>query len=60
MNTEDMIKELRNVEEKYKNNIYATGETNISLMCSEVADRLEVLHRENIQLKIELIKKTIG
>ena len=55
-----MIKELRNVEEKYKNNTYATGETNISLMCSEVADRLEVLHRENIQLKIELIKKTIG
>ena len=60
MNTEDMIKELRNVEEKYKNKTYVTGETNISLMCSEVADRLEVLHRENIQLKIELIKKTIG
>ena len=60
METEDMIKELRNVEEKYKNNTYTTGETNISLMCSEVADRLEVLHRENIQLKIELIKKTIG
>ena len=60
MNTEDMIRELRNVEEKYKNKTYATGETNISLMCSEVADRLEALHRENIQLKIELIKKTIG
>ena len=60
MNTEDMIRELKNVEEKYKNKTYDTGETNISLMCSEVADRLEVLHRENIQLKIELIKKTIG
>ena len=60
MNTEDIIRELRNVEEKYKNKTYATAETNISLMCSEVADKLEALHRENIQLKIELIKKTIG
>ena len=45
MNTEDMIRELRNVEEKYKNKTYATGETNISLMCSEVADRLEALYK---------------
>ena len=51
MKTEDMIVELRNVEEKYKNNTYATGETNISLMCSEVADRLEALYRENIGLR---------
>lgn len=52
MNTEDMIRELRNVEEKYKNNTYATGETNISLMCSEVADRLDFLRRENLQLSL--------
>ena len=52
MNTEDMIKELRNVEEKYKNKTYATGETNISLMCSEVADRLDLLRRENLQLSL--------
>ena len=51
MNTEDMIRELRNVEEKYKNKTYATGETNISLMCSEAADRLEALYRENIGLR---------
>ena len=51
MNTEDMIRELRNVEEKYKNKTYAAGETNISLMCSEVADRLEALHREIYNLK---------
>ena len=52
MNTEDMIRELRNVEEKYKNKTYATGETNISLMCSEVADRLDLLRRENLQLSL--------
>ena len=52
MNTEDMIRELRNVEEKYKNKTYAIGETNISLMCSEVADRLDLLRRENLQLSL--------
>ena len=52
METEDMIRELRNVEEKYKNNTYTTGETNISLMCSEVADRLDFLRRENLQLSL--------
>lgn len=52
MNTEDMIRELRNVEEKYKNKTYVTGETNISLMCSEAADRLDLLRRKNLQLSL--------
>lgn len=52
MKTEDMIRELRNVEEKYENKTSATGETNISLMCSEVADRLDLLRRENLQLSL--------
>jgi hypothetical protein len=41
MNTEDMIRELRNLEEKHKNDIVYTGETNWSHLCRDVADRLE-------------------
>lgn len=52
MKTEDMIRELRNVAEKHDNDFVATGETNISLMCREVADRLEHLYGEIFQLTI--------
>lgn len=53
MKTEDMIRELRNVAEKHDNDFVATGETNISLMCREVADRLDSISRENNQIKSE-------
>lgn len=53
MKTEDMIRELRNVAEKHNNDFVATGDTNISLMCREVADRLEAISKENFQLKME-------
>ena len=53
MKTEDMIRELRNVAEKYDNGFVATGETNISLMCREVADRLDYLCGEIFQLTMD-------
>ncbi len=55
MNTKDMINELRHEAEIHKNDKLFTGETNISLMCSEVADKLE-----NLDLKLEKIKEIIN
>lgn len=43
MKTEDMIRELRNVADKYRGKVVHTGEVNITLMCEEVAKRLEEL-----------------
>lgn len=53
MKTEDMIRELRNVAEKHDNDCVTTGETNISLMCREVADRLDYLCGEIFQLTMD-------
>ena len=41
MNTERMIRELRHLEEKHKDDKVFTFETNWSLMCRDVANRLE-------------------
>ena len=43
MSNEDMIRELRNVANKYRGKVVHTGEVNITLMCEEVAKRLEEL-----------------
>lgn len=45
MNTERMIRELRNISEKHKDDSVFTGHLNLSLMCRDVADRLEDLKR---------------
>ena len=55
MNTKDMINELRHEAEIHKNDKLFTGETNISLMCSEVADKLE-----NLDLKLEKMEQIIN
>lgn len=41
MDTEKMIRELRAEAEKHKDDQVFTGQTNISNMCRDVADRLE-------------------
>ena len=41
MQTEQMIKELRRLEEKHKNDNVGFGENNWSAMCHDVAKRLE-------------------
>lgn len=43
MKTEEMICELRRLEEAHKNDFVGTCETNWSLMCRDVANRLEEL-----------------
>ena len=43
MKTEEMIYELRRLEEAHKDDFVGTGETNWSLMCHDVANRLEEL-----------------
>lgn len=40
MRTEEMIKELRRLEEKHKNDKVDTFENNWSAMCHDVANRL--------------------
>ena len=43
MRTEAMIRELRRLAEKHKNDKVNTCDTNWSALCSDVADRLEEL-----------------
>ena len=50
MDTEKMIRELRRLEEKHKNDRVDTFENNWSAMCHDVANRLEELskHENNL------------
>lgn len=50
MSTIDMIRELRGEAEKHKSDKVFTGQTNISVMCSDVADKME----ENLKALINL------
>lgn len=52
METEQMIRELRSLEEKHKNDFVGTCQTNWSLLCHDVANRLEELEKENHLLKL--------
>jgi hypothetical protein len=55
MKTEEMICELRRLEEAHKDDFVGTGETNWSLMCYDVANRLEELLKAQ-----EPVEPTIG
>lgn len=55
MRTDVMIKQLRSTAKKHENDKLYTFDTNISLMCMEVANRLEELEKE----KQEIRNKTI-
>ena len=46
MDTEQMIRELRYLEDKYRDRSYSTFEVNWHYMCRDVADRLEELYEE--------------
>ena len=50
MNTIDMIRELRGEAERHKKDKVFTGQTNISTMCTDVADKLD----ENLKALINL------
>jgi hypothetical protein len=50
MDTETMIRELRNLQEKHKNDQVFTFGTRWANVCRDVADKLEELQRENAKL----------
>ena len=52
MDTETMIRELRRLAEKHKDDVVHTGQNNWSDMCTDVANRLEYLDFENKALKV--------
>lgn len=54
MDTERMIRELRRLAEKHKNDVVHTGENNWSSMCTDVANRLEEQQKE-----IEILREQI-
>lgn len=58
MKTGEMIRELRRLEDKHKNDFTGTCENNWSAMCHDVADRLEEQKREIAELNytIEALK----
>lgn len=51
MDTERMIRELRSVAQRHKNDKVFTGGLLLSDMCNDVANRLEELLEENQRLK---------
>ena len=51
LDTEQMIRELRYLEKKYKDYTYGTFETNWYCLCHDVANRLEELNEELKALK---------
>lgn len=52
MDTETMIRELRRLAEKHKDDVVHTGQNNWSAMCTDVANRLEYLEYSNMALKM--------
>ena len=60
MKTEEMIRELRRLEDKHKNDFTGTCENNWSAMCHDVADRLEEQEREIAELNYTIEALKIG
>lgn len=54
MNSNEIIKELEKVENKYKDKVFATGELNIYLMVKSCKYKIQELEQENQQLKEQL------
>ena len=56
MKTIDMIRELRGEAERHKSDRVFTGQTNISALCTDVADKLE----ENLKALIKVKENIDG
>lgn len=56
METDVMIRQLRIEAKKHENDKVSTFETNISVMCYDVANRLEEQMKEIEQLKSRLVR----
>lgn len=59
MDTERMIRELRRLAEEHKNDMVFTGETRWSWLCSDVANRLEMLENYHDNL-YACVQKALG
>lgn len=55
METSTMIRQLRRTAKKHENDKLHTFDTNISLMCTDVANRLEELEKENKEIRAKAI-----
>lgn len=55
METSTMIRQLRRTAKKHENDKLHTFDTNISLMCTDVANRLEDLEKENKEIRNKAI-----
>lgn len=51
METSTMIRQLRRTAKKHENDKLHTFDTDISLMCTEVANRLEQLEKEKTEVR---------
>ncbi len=55
METSTMIRQLRRTAKKHENDKLHTFDTDISLMCTEVANRLEQLEKEKTEIRAKAI-----
>lgn len=59
METSTMIRQLRRTAKKHENDKLHTFDTNISLMCTDVANRLEELEKENKEIRNKTIDELV-
>lgn len=57
MTTDTMIRQLRYTAKKHENDKLYTFDTNISLMCTEVANRLEEIEKEKQEIRTKAIEE---
>ena len=55
METSTMIRQLRRTAKKHENDKLHTFDTNINQMCTDVANRLEELEKENKEIQSKTI-----
>ena len=57
METSVMIRQLRYTAKKHENDTLHTFDTNISAMCTDVANRLEELEKEKAEIRAKEIEE---
>ena len=59
METSTMIRQLRRTAKKHENDKLHTFDTNINQMCTDVANRLEELEKENKEIQSKTIDEFV-